>query len=47
MSQQIVKDYNIEALKTAAGWPGADRATGEHALKGVPGTWRIYLAASA
>jgi len=27
MSQQIVKDHNIEALKTAASWPGADRAT--------------------
>jgi glyoxylase-like metal-dependent hydrolase (beta-lactamase superfamily II) len=27
MSQQIIKDHNIEALKVAAGWPGADRAT--------------------
>jgi glyoxylase-like metal-dependent hydrolase (beta-lactamase superfamily II) len=27
MSQRIIKDYNIEALKTAASWPGADRAT--------------------
>ncbi len=27
MSEQIVKDHVIEALKTAAGWPGADRAT--------------------
>jgi hypothetical protein len=27
MSQQIVRDKNIEALKVAAGWPGADRAT--------------------
>src|ERR1700683_1111481 len=27
MSQQISKDQNIEALKVAATWPGADRAT--------------------
>ena len=27
MSQQIIKDHNVEALKTAASWPGADRAT--------------------
>jgi len=27
MSQLISKDHNIEALKVAAGWPGADRAT--------------------
>src|SRR5262252_7019832 len=27
MSHQIVKDHNLEALKTAASWPGADRAT--------------------
>src|SRR5215470_16466690 len=27
MSRQIVKDHNLEALKTAASWPGADRAT--------------------
>jgi glyoxylase-like metal-dependent hydrolase (beta-lactamase superfamily II) len=27
MSEQIVKDYNVESLKVAAGWPGADRAT--------------------
>ena len=27
MSQQISKDQNIEALKVAASWPGADRAT--------------------
>src|SRR5258708_20000196 len=27
MAQQIIKDHNIEALKVAAGWPGADRAT--------------------
>jgi glyoxylase-like metal-dependent hydrolase (beta-lactamase superfamily II) len=27
MSQQIIKDHNLEALKVAAGWPGADRAT--------------------
>ena len=27
MTEQIVKDRGIEALKTAAGWPGADRAT--------------------
>src|SRR5215831_8054707 len=27
MSQRIIEDYNIEALKTAASWPGADRAT--------------------
>jgi glyoxylase-like metal-dependent hydrolase (beta-lactamase superfamily II) len=27
MSQQIIRDNNIEALKVAAGWPGADRAT--------------------
>ncbi len=27
MSQQIIKDNNIEALKVAASWPGADRAT--------------------
>lgn len=27
MSQQIIKDHNIEALKVAASWPGADRAT--------------------
>src|SRR5260221_4120611 len=27
MSQQIIKDHNIEALKGAASWPGADRAT--------------------
>ena len=27
MSQQIIKDHNVEALKIAAGWPGADRAT--------------------
>ena len=27
MSQQIIKDHNLEALKTAATWPGADRAT--------------------
>jgi glyoxylase-like metal-dependent hydrolase (beta-lactamase superfamily II) len=26
-NQQIVKDHNIEALKVAAGWPAADRAT--------------------
>ncbi len=27
MSRQIIKDHNIEALKVAASWPGADRAT--------------------
>ena len=27
MSQQIVTDRTLEALKVAAGWPGADRAT--------------------
>ena len=27
MAEQIVTDYVVEALKTAAGWPGADRAT--------------------
>jgi glyoxylase-like metal-dependent hydrolase (beta-lactamase superfamily II) len=27
MSQQIIRDHNIEALKVAASWPGADRAT--------------------
>jgi glyoxylase-like metal-dependent hydrolase (beta-lactamase superfamily II) len=27
MSQQIIRDNNIEALKVAASWPGADRAT--------------------
>ena len=27
MSQQIIKDHNVEALKVAASWPGADRAT--------------------
>ena len=27
MSQQIIQDYNVEALKTAASWPGADRVT--------------------
>ena len=27
MTEQIIKDHTIEALKTAAGWPGADRAT--------------------
>jgi glyoxylase-like metal-dependent hydrolase (beta-lactamase superfamily II) len=27
MSEQIVKDHNLEALKVAASWPGADRAT--------------------
>ena len=27
MSEQIVTDHTIEALKVAAGWPGADRAT--------------------
>ncbi len=27
MSQRIIKDNNIEALKVAASWPGADRAT--------------------
>jgi glyoxylase-like metal-dependent hydrolase (beta-lactamase superfamily II) len=27
MSQQIIKDHNLEALKAAASWPGADRAT--------------------
>jgi glyoxylase-like metal-dependent hydrolase (beta-lactamase superfamily II) len=27
MSEQIVKDRNVEALKVAAAWPGADRAT--------------------
>jgi len=27
MSPQIVKDRNVEALKQAASWPGADRAT--------------------
>lgn len=27
MSQQIIKDHNLEALKVAASWPGADRAT--------------------
>lgn len=27
MSQQIISDKNIEALKVAASWPGADRAT--------------------
>jgi glyoxylase-like metal-dependent hydrolase (beta-lactamase superfamily II) len=27
MSQQIIKDNNIEALKVAASWPSADRAT--------------------
>lgn len=26
MSQQIIKDHNIEALKVAASWPGAGRA---------------------
>jgi len=27
MSQQIVRDHNLDALKTAAGWPEADRTT--------------------
>jgi glyoxylase-like metal-dependent hydrolase (beta-lactamase superfamily II) len=27
MSQQIIKDHNIEALKVAGSWPGADRVT--------------------
>jgi glyoxylase-like metal-dependent hydrolase (beta-lactamase superfamily II) len=27
MSQQIIKDRNVEALKVAAGWPNADRPT--------------------
>ncbi len=27
MSQQIITDHNVEALKVAAGWPGADRVT--------------------
>ncbi len=27
MSQQIIRDHNIEELKVAASWPGADRAT--------------------
>jgi glyoxylase-like metal-dependent hydrolase (beta-lactamase superfamily II) len=27
MSEQIVKDHNVESLKVAAGWPGPDRAT--------------------
>jgi glyoxylase-like metal-dependent hydrolase (beta-lactamase superfamily II) len=27
MSQQIIKDHNLEALKVAASWPGADRVT--------------------
>src|SRR6266478_1447955 len=27
MSQQIIRDQNIEALKVAASWPDADRAT--------------------
>ena len=27
MTEQIVKDRTVEALKTAAGWPGADRVT--------------------
>lgn len=27
MSEQIIKDRGVEALKTAAGWPGADRVT--------------------
>src|SRR5580658_6541597 len=27
MSQQIIKDNGIEALKVGASWPGADRAT--------------------
>jgi glyoxylase-like metal-dependent hydrolase (beta-lactamase superfamily II) len=27
MSEQIVTDHNLEALKAAASWPGADRAT--------------------
>jgi len=27
MSEQIVTDHNLEALKKAASWPGADRAT--------------------
>ncbi len=27
MSQQIIKDNTVEALKVAASWPGADRAT--------------------
>ena len=26
-TQQIIKDHNVEALKVAASWPGADRAT--------------------
>jgi glyoxylase-like metal-dependent hydrolase (beta-lactamase superfamily II) len=27
MAQQIVQDHNLEALKVAASWPGADRGT--------------------
>ena len=27
MSQQIIQDHNLEALKVAATWPGADRGT--------------------
>jgi hypothetical protein len=27
MSQQVVKDHSLEALKVAASWPGADRVT--------------------
>jgi glyoxylase-like metal-dependent hydrolase (beta-lactamase superfamily II) len=27
MSQQVIKDHGVEALKVAASWPGADRVT--------------------
>src|SRR5260370_12185136 len=27
MPEQIIKDRAVEALRAAAGWPGADRAT--------------------
>jgi hypothetical protein len=27
MSQQVIKDHRLEALKVAASWPGAHRVT--------------------
>jgi hypothetical protein len=39
MPEQIIKDRAVEALKAAAGWPGADRATIVRAGPGSRHRW--------
>ena len=43
--REVLVSSTVKDLVAGSGIEFEDR--GEHTLKGVPGTWRIYLAASA